>query len=133
MAISVNWPTKVINVPQADLTFLGGTEYELDVDAFRLALRDLEDDEGGMGFVRTHRHNTEVTIAGVTYARLVEIINSYTVTFEDGQYSVDLVGANNNIAEVLNLNQVSVRSNNSAGLVNTDSLQFNIGGPIITL
>lgn len=49
--------------------------------------------------------------------RIPEIINGYTVTFEDGLYSVNLIGSNNNIPDVLNLNQVSVRSANSAGLI----------------
>lgn len=119
MAITVDWATKVISVPQADLTFISGTLYELDTDQFRLDLKALEAGEFGMPFLDTHQHNTEVTVAGVTYARFIEIINGYTVTFEDGQYAVSLVGSNNNIFEegVINRNQVSVISNNSAGLV----------------
>jgi len=70
-----------------------------------------------MAFPDTHKHNTEVTLAGMTLARTVEIINGYTITFEDGQYAVNLTGANNNIADALNVNQVSVRSANTAGLV----------------
>jgi hypothetical protein len=85
----------------------------------RRALKDLEDDEAGMPFLDTHRHNTEITISGVTYARTVEIINGYTVTLEDGQYRVRTVGANHNIADVLNLNQVSLLVQNSAGLIAT--------------
>lgn len=117
MAISVSWPTKVINVPKADLTHISGDTYELDIDEFRLALKDLEDDPEGVPFVRTHLHNTEVTVAGLTLARVIQIINGYTITFEDGQYAVNLVGANSNLGDVINLNQVSVRSFNSAGLI----------------
>jgi len=116
MAISIDWGTRVITIPQADLTPLGGTLYELNANTFRLWLKDLEDDTAGMSFPDTHRHNTEVTIAGITYARTVEIINGYTVTFQDGQYRVNIIGANNNITDVLNLNQVSVVPSNSAGL-----------------
>ena len=116
MAISVDWGTKVITVPQADLTLVGGSVYSLDVDAFRLELKDLEDSEAGMAFDRTHTHNTTVTLGGVTLARTVEIINGYTVTFEDGAYAVNLINANNNLADVANVNQVSIRSQNSAGL-----------------
>jgi len=47
----------------------------------------------------------------------VEIINGYTITFEDEQYAVTLIGANNNILDVINFNQVSVRPTNSAGLI----------------
>lgn len=116
MAISVNHLTLVIYVPQADLTPLGGGLYFLDVNQFRLWLKDWEDSVDGMNMPDTHRHNTEVTLGGVTLARTVEIINGYTVEFEDGQYAINLGGANNNLADVTVVNQVSIRSNNSAGL-----------------
>lgn len=119
MAISINWATRVITVPQADLTSLGGSLYELDVDAFRLALKNIEDSEEGMNFPDTHRHNTAVTLGGVTYARTFEIINGYTVTFEAtaSPYTVKCVGANHNIADVKNVNHVSLIVGNSAGLI----------------
>jgi hypothetical protein len=120
MAITINPLTSVINIPQADLTFLSGTLYELDTDVFRLALKGIEDDQGGITFLKTHTHNTEVTIAGVVYARLVSILAPYSVTFEDGQYTVLLKGSNNDIWDVasgiLNQNQVQVIPSNSAGL-----------------
>ena len=119
MAISINWSTKVITVPQADLALISTGLYELDVDVFRQALKSLEDDADGMAYLDTHRHNTEVTLGGVTLARTVEIINGYTVTFENGTYAVRLTGANNNLADVMNVNSVSLRSNNSAGLIVT--------------
>jgi hypothetical protein len=119
--ISVNWWTQVISVPQSYLTSLGGDSYELDVDVFRLALKDLEDDEG-MPFVDTHSHVGEITLAGVTYARFVEIINGYTIEFEDGTYEVNLVGANNNVIDVKVVNSVSVIANNSAGLVSVQGV-----------
>lgn len=121
MAVTITWPTKVINIPQSYLTSLGGDVYELDSDQLRLDLKDLEDAEQGINYLDTHRHNTEVTLAGVTYARTIEIINGYTITFEDGQYAVNIVGSNNNIADVTNVNQVSIRSNNSAGLISVTS------------
>lgn len=117
MTISVDWPTRVINVPQSYLTLVSGSLYTLDVDTFRRDLRDLEDNTDGMVFPRTHRHNTEVVLSGVTYARVVEIINNYTITFENGNYRVSLIGANNNIADVTNVNSVSIQVNNSAGLI----------------
>ena len=115
----INWATKVITVYQADtfMTNEGGGIYTMDTDAFRLALKNEEDSEIGMVFDDTHRHNTEVVLSGVTYARFFEIINGYTITFEDGQYAVNLANSNNNIADVMNVNQVSLRSFNSAGLV----------------
>lgn len=118
MALSIDWGARIINVPQADLTLVSPGVYSLDVNAFRLELRDLEDSEAGMAFPFTHNHNTEVTVGGVTLARVVEIVNGYTVEFEDGQYAVELQGANNNIPDVAVVNQVSIRSFNSAGLVN---------------
>lgn len=117
MAITINWGTRVISVPLADLTLVSGSLYELNVDTFRQTLKSLESSEDGMPFTRTHNHNTEVTVGGVTLARVVEIVNSYTMTFEDGQYAVRLAGANSNIPDVVNVNQVSVRSNNSAGMI----------------
>lgn len=95
---------------------------ELDINAFRLTLKNLEDDEAGMSFPATHNHNTEVTVGGVTLARVVELINDYTVTFEDGQYAVNITGANSNIADKVNVNQVSVRAANSAGLVHVKEI-----------
>jgi hypothetical protein len=117
MSISVTWPTGVIYVPQSYLTNLGGGVYELDVDQFRLDLKDLEDDDQGMGWLDTHRHNTESTLSGVTYARQVEIINGYTVEFENGSYTVVCVGANHNLGDVKVVNSVSLIIGNSAGLI----------------
>ena len=119
MPITITWSTHTINVPQDYLTPISGTLYELDVDAFRLALKDIEDSEEGMPHPTTHSHNTEVSLGGVTYARTVEILYPYTVTFQNGQYRVRLAGANNNIADVANLNQVSILSMNAAGLIVT--------------
>ena len=129
MTIQVDWsgtsstPGGVayeIYVPKADMTLIQAgppTIYELDVDAFRLTLRDLEDDPDGRPWPKTHVHNTEVTLAGATYARTVQILAPYSVTFEDGQYRVLLAGANNNILDVANVNQVSIALQNSAGLI----------------
>lgn len=127
MAVSIDWATKVIFVPRADLTLIQATPTEIrehDLNAFRLELRSLEDDEEGMPYVKTHKHNTEVTLGGLTYARIVEIINDYTITYEDGQYAVNLVGANSNVADRVNVNQVSVRSANSAGMITSKAIEF---------
>lgn len=122
MAVTVNWLTKVINVPQSFLTLVSGSLYELDVDALRLALKDIEDSDVGMNFPDTHRHNTSVTLSGVTYARTFEIVNGYTIQFEDGQYTVSCTGANHNIADVKVANQVSLIVGNSAGLIGAGGL-----------
>jgi hypothetical protein len=127
VAITIEWGTRIINVPKADLTLIQASPTEireLDLDAFRLTLKGLEDDEEGMPHPDTHRHVTETTLGGVTYARVIEIINDYTVTFEDGQYAVNLVGANSNVGDVVNVNQVSVRSANSAGLISNPLIEY---------
>lgn len=119
MAITVDWPNKIINIPRNDLILLQSvpTEIrELDLNELRLRLKDLEDDPEGMPWVDTHRHVQPISVGGVTLARVLEIINGYTVTFEDGQYAVNLKGANTNVQDVTNVNQVSVRPSNSAGL-----------------
>lgn len=119
MAITINWATKVISIPKADMTLLQASPEirELDLNAFRLVLKDLEDDEAGMPYIHTHNHNPPVTVGGTVLARVVEIINGYTITFEDGQYAVKLTGLNSNVSDVTNVNQVSIRAANSAGLI----------------
>ena len=127
MAISINWPTAVINVPKADMTLVQSTPTEireLNINTFRLTLKDLEDGTEGMPFPKTHNHNTEVSVGGLVLARVVEILPPYTVTFEDGQYAVNLVGANSNIGDKVNVNQVSVRSFNSAGMTSSPLVEY---------
>jgi len=60
-------------------------------------------------------------LSGLTYARIVNIISPYSFEFEDGQYAVVTVGANHNIIDVKIQNQVSVVTQNSAGLINNPS------------
>jgi hypothetical protein len=125
--VSIDWATKVIFVPQFFLTYLGGTVYQLDTDLFRKSLKDLEDSPEGIVFPITHNHNTSVLLGGIEYARIIEITNGYTITFEETgtPYVVNLVGSNNNILDVTNLGTVQIRSNNSAGLINVREVQFN--------
>lgn len=129
MTATIDWGTKAIAIPKADLTLVSGVYFTYDTQAFRLELKVLESSEEGTPHLDTHSHSTEVTVAGITYARVIEIINGYTVEFEDpggapGQYAVSLTGSNNNIFEdgILVHNQVSVISNNSAGLVNVTAV-----------
>jgi hypothetical protein len=56
MAITVDWATKIISVPKIDTTLIQSTPTEirqLNLDTFRLILRDLEDDFEGMPFDKT--------------------------------------------------------------------------------
>tara|TARA_R110000822_G_scaffold73853_15_gene177646 strand:- start:3352 stop:4605 length:1254 start_codon:yes stop_codon:yes gene_type:complete len=138
MAISIDWATKVINVPKVDTTLVQASPIEireLNLNGFRLALKDLEDDAEGMTFVDTHKHNGEVLLGGIIYARVLEIINGYTVTFEDGAYALNLVGANSNVGDVINFNQVSVRTANAAGLISNAAIEFSSfnGGVIVDI
>jgi hypothetical protein len=132
-APTIDWGSKVISVPKSFLTLIAGTSYSLDTNAFHIALKDLEDSEEGVHFPPTHNHNTVVLLGGIEYARIIEVINGYSITFEDGVYSVSLVGSNNNILDVVNLNQVSIRANNSAGLINVSEVQQIIFGEQIHL
>ena len=80
MAINITWGTKTINVSQTDMVLVQSVPsiiYQLDLDVFRLALKDLEDSSDGMAFPRTHKHNTTVSVGGATLARVIEIVNGY--------------------------------------------------------
>lgn len=121
MAITVNYITQVISVPKTYLTLVSGTLYKLDTNQFRLDLASIQDSEEGIPYPTMYSHNTEVTVVGTTFARIIEIINGYSIEFEDGQYTVRLEGSNNNYFDVengiLEQNQVQIISQNSGGLV----------------
>ena len=126
MAISIDWGTYTIHVPRNDMIVVQTTPVEirqLNIDDFRKALNDLQDDPEGMPFPTTHNHVAPISVGGVDLARVVEILPPYTITFEDGQYAVNLVGANSNIGDRTNVNQVSIRSANSAGLPDLTAIQ----------
>ncbi len=124
MAIAMDWLTKVISVPQADLVSLGGGKYELDANAFRNVLKNIEDSEEGVSFLPILRHSTQSTLSGVVYARQVEIINGYTLSFQNTgtPYTVVVVGANHNFGDVTNFDGgMSMIIGNSAGLISVDT------------
>jgi hypothetical protein len=91
--------------------------YQYDINTLRLALADLGDDPIGMHFPTSFNHVPPFTAGGVTLARVVEILDPYRVEFEDGMYSVNIVGGNSNISDVQVRNNVGVNTSNSAGLV----------------
>lgn len=127
MAITVDNKTYVISVPRADMELVQSTPVEirkLDINTFRLWLKDWEDSVAGMTMPDVTANVAPIAVGGVQLARIVEILEPYTVTFEDGQYAVNLSGANTNLGDRVNVNQVSVRSANSAGLVQTDEIQY---------
>lgn len=141
MAITCDWANKIVLVPRADMTLVQSTPTEireLDLNQFRLRLKELEAEvadpgAGGMAFDDIHQHQPPVTVGGVELARVVEIINDYTITFEDGQYAVNLIGANSNAADRVNVNQVSVRASNSAGLVTSAAIEYGEYGGGVTV
>lgn len=128
MAISIDYSTYpyVINIPKADMiqTQVSPIEIrQLNIGDFHAVLRDLEDDEAGICFPRTHTYVAPLAVGGVSLAYVISITDDYTVTFENGAYAVDLVGGNSNIADRVNINNVSVRSANSAGLPDLAAIQ----------
>jgi hypothetical protein len=129
MAITIDYsdtvtPQYVINVPRADMLLVQSTPVEirqLNLDTFRQTLNDLMDDEVGINFPTNHIHTAPLTVAGVTLARVVAILDPYAIEFEDGAYNVNVVGGNSNISDVTIKNQVGVNTANSAGLIQVTS------------
>lgn len=131
---TVDWQNRIIHVARNELNLVQSNPIEIremDLNWFRLSLKALEASETGMPFLDTHFHQGELTMGGITFARIIVLINGYTVTFEDGQYAVNLLGANSNVADYVNVNQVSVRSANSAGMTSSPDIEFGAYGGFI--
>jgi hypothetical protein len=137
MATTIDWGTKVITVQQADLIQVQTLPieiYQLNLATFHNELRDLEDDALGMPHDVTHDYRSPTTLSGVTYAQLINIINGYTVTFlPDSPWVAQIVGGNSNVGDVVNPNNVSVQTANSAGLQDAESLQAASFGGHVTI
>ena len=132
MAITIDYvdditPQYIINIPKADMTLIATSPTEIrqiDINSLRNTLNDLMDDaEPGMVFPTNHVHTPPLTLAGVTLARVVEILDPYFILFEDLAYNVNVVGGNSNISDVTIKNQVGVNTANSAGLQDPFALQ----------
>lgn len=119
MATTMDWGTLTFTVYQADMTPLGGSVYELDVEALRQELHALQASVEGMAFPDIFFHNTEVLISGTTFVRTLGIINGYSMTISPaGAYKVSCKGANHNLQDVYNnLTGPTFLPNNSAGLI----------------
>ena len=119
MAVSVDYLTYEITIPQSDMTLISGTLYEYDVEDFGTELHLIQEAQSGIPHPTMFQRTAVVVIAGINYARAFEVIAPYTIKFEDGQYAVRLVGNNNNLFDegIIVRNQVSVIPTNSAGLV----------------
>jgi hypothetical protein len=131
MTLSIAWSTagSLISIPQSDLTQPGAstTFFTYDTDGqFWAEVKAAEASETGIVFSDIVSRNAPYTIAGVTYAPKVEVLNPTQVEFETDHYTVQLSGSNNNIFDRENgisvKNEVSIVPTNSAGLqlVQTD-------------
>lgn len=111
--ISIDWTTKTIFVPKEDMTLLEGDSgevRELDMYQFHVDLAQIEASEDGICFKDSHSHVTSKTTGGIVIPRVIDIVNDYTITFEDGPYSVRMTGSVGNYLEKVNENQVSVEA-----------------------
>jgi hypothetical protein len=126
MSYSVNWATRIVSIPKADTTLVSSSPDVRSLDVLTLwqNLRDLQDDADGMAYVDMVRNTPPVTVAGVTLTRVVELVNNFRIQFEDGQYAVNIIGGNSNIADAVVKNMVSVNTANSAGLVELTPTDF---------
>jgi hypothetical protein len=124
MTIAIDPATLVISVTQDELTNVSGTLWSLDTDQFRKDVWDIQSSEAAIWQQPAFTHNTEVTFAGTTFARSIEFINGFSLTFENTgfAYTVRFDGSNNNChdidASILNTTPlVAYASTNSAGLI----------------
>jgi hypothetical protein len=126
VAVTVNFVTKIISINKVDMVLIQSTPteiYQLDMDVLRTTLNDIMDNADGIVHDTIISHNAGVTVSGAILAQVIQFINGYTITFEDAQYAVNIVGANTDLGDKVNVNQVSVRTSNSAGLQDLNSLQ----------
>jgi len=134
MAITIDWVNRIITVPKVDMVQIQAPPNEVrqfDLQAFRDSLKAIEATPTGMLNPLIHSYNLSITVGGATLAPVLNIINGFTITFENGQYRVNAVGANSNLGSVANVNSVSVSTSNSAGLQDLNSLQAaSFGGTV---
>ena len=109
--LTVNWSTNVITVPLSDLTLVSGTNYQLTVDFWWQLIRDKNDDADATPYSGLYNNIPPTS----STPRIVEVLSPYTVTFENGNYSVNVIGGNTNLRDVVNKNNVSVNTNNTTG------------------
>ena len=121
MPPSIDWTSGVITVPKLDSTLLQSSPVErrsLDLIQLTKDLRALEASEAGRVFPVVVDFDSSSSLSGTTFAAKMAIEEAYySITFENGSYQLVLSGANSNITDVLNLNNVQVIPQNSAGLV----------------
>lgn len=125
MSYAVDWVARRITIPQADLTFVSAGRYRLDTDTFRKEVRRLEwvFSEGAWA-AQILEYTAATLLSGTLFAPVLEVINSYEIEFEEfaSSYLVEIDGANTNVADVIVLNNVSISTKNSGGLVGSPKI-----------
>ena len=126
--LSIDYSTNIIFVPKAYTQFVStdpqtGLEVrQMNLTTFAQDIADLQDDAEGVWAPTAFEYTAPVSVGGVQLAPVVIILSPYTIEYEDGQYAVNLVGANTNVQDKTVVNQVSIRPNNSAGLTFSDAI-----------
>jgi len=117
MSYSVNWTTKVITIPLADLTLISGSNYSLDAGDFWIEMRRLEaSPSDGLWAEQAVEYVNTQTLSGIEYVAIVKVINGYTWDTDTTDINISLLGSNNNLLDVfIPGDGVSVLANNSAG------------------
>jgi len=129
MALLLDWTNKIITVPKAELSLSGGTHYTITVDFWFQLLREANETEEGIVY-DTMYNNIPPT---ASTPRIVEVVNGYTVQFENGLYSVEFINGNTNFRDVEIKNTVSVGTNNTTGFIDPVFLEAGLftGGMVV--
>jgi hypothetical protein len=128
MAVTIDYTTYIIFVPKTDTQFVSinpntGLEIrQLDVSAFAKILADIQDNNTDVWASTAFEYTSPKDVGGILLAPVILILSPYTITFEDGQYAVNLIGGNTNLQDFVNVNQVSIRPNNSVGATFNDAI-----------
>jgi hypothetical protein len=128
MAITIDYNTYIINVPKLYTQFVStdpqtGLEVRsMDIVQFAKDLYDVQDNPDGAWATTAYEYTAPKDVGGVQLAPVVLILSPYIITFEDGQYAVNLVNGNTNIQDKVTVNQVSIRPSNSVGNTFSDAI-----------
>jgi len=128
MAITIDYTTFVISIPKADTSFVEinpntGLEIrQLNVETFAKNLADVQDNDTDVWAQTAFIYTAPQDVGGIQLAPVIIILAPYTITFEDGQYAVNLIGGNTNLQDFTNVNQVSIRPSNSVGSTYSDAI-----------
>lgn len=123
MSYSVNWTTKVVTVPLADLTLISGSNYSLDVADFWIEMRRLEASPGdGLWAEQAIEYINTQVLSGITYSAIVKLVNGYTWKTDTTDKNIFLIGFNSNLLDTfIPGNGISVLANNSAGKISAEA------------